>query len=159
MAKGRCFAGNAVIAGCADLIVATQDASIGMGGPAMIAGGGLGDAAPDEEGPISMQAPNGEVDVAVPDDAQAAVEVTKRLLGHFQARSRPGRLALLATTRNGTQTLHTPRLFEPRAHCATADHPRCLRLTTRRHDTHTLATTTRLRHPGACLGRRSWIPA
>jgi methylmalonyl-CoA carboxyltransferase large subunit len=49
--KGRCFAGNAVIAGCSDLIVATQDASLGMGGPAMIAGGGLGDVHPDAVGP------------------------------------------------------------------------------------------------------------
>src|SRR3954471_17758054 len=81
--KGRCFAGNAVIAGAADLIVATEDASIGMGGPAMIAGGGLGDVAPDDVGPISMQAPNGVVDVVVADEAEA-VAVTKRLLGYFQ---------------------------------------------------------------------------
>jgi len=63
--KGRCFAGNAVIAGCSDLIVATEDASIGMGGPAMIAGGGLGDVHPDDVGPISMQEPNGVVDIVV----------------------------------------------------------------------------------------------
>lgn len=81
--KGRCFAGNAVIAGTSDLIVATADASIGMGGPAMIAGGGLGDVHPDEVGPISMQEPNGVVDVVVADEAEA-VAVTKRLLGYFQ---------------------------------------------------------------------------
>lgn len=87
--KGRCFAGNAVIAGCADLIVATEDASIGMGGPAMIAGGGLGDVAADDVGPISMQAPNGVVDVVVADEAEA-VAVTKRLLGYFQGTTAPG---------------------------------------------------------------------
>ena len=81
--KGRCFAGNAVIAGCSDLIVATEDASIGMGGPAMIAGGGLGEVHPDEVGPIEMQAPNGVVDVVVADEAEA-VATTKRLLGFFQ---------------------------------------------------------------------------
>src|SRR5215208_6664856 len=81
--KGRCFAGNAVIAGCSDLIVATKDASIGMGGPAMIAGGGLGDVHPGEVGPISMQEPNGVVDVVVAHEAEA-VAVTKRLLGYFQ---------------------------------------------------------------------------
>lgn len=74
--NGRCFAGNAVIAGCSDLIVATADASIGMGGPAMIAGGGLGDVHPDEVGPMSTQAPNGVVDVVVADEAEA-VAVTK----------------------------------------------------------------------------------
>ena len=69
--KGRCFAGNAVIAGCSDLIVATADASLGMGGPAMIAGGGLGEVAPDDVGPMSMQEPNGVVDLVVADEAEA----------------------------------------------------------------------------------------
>src|SRR6478752_8757509 len=87
--KGRCFAGNAVIAGCADLIVATEDASIGMGGPAMIAGGGLGDVPADNVGPISMQAPNGVVDVVGADEAEA-VAVTKRLLSYFQGATAPG---------------------------------------------------------------------
>lgn len=87
--KGRCFAGNAVIAGCSDLIVATEDASIGMGGPAMIAGGGLGDVHPDEVGPISMQQPNGVVDVVVADEAEA-VAVTKRLIGYFQGATGSG---------------------------------------------------------------------
>ena len=80
---GRCFAGNAVIAGCSDLIVATENTSIGMGGPAMIAGGGLGDVDPDEVGPIEMQAPNGVVDVVVADEAEA-VTAAKKLLGYFQ---------------------------------------------------------------------------
>jgi len=79
---GRCFAGNAVLAGCSDLIVATQRASLGMGGPAMIAGGGLGDVAPDDIGPMEMHAPNGVVDLVVADEAEA-VAVTKRLLGCF----------------------------------------------------------------------------
>jgi acetyl-CoA carboxylase carboxyltransferase component len=90
--KGRCFAGNAVIAGCSDLIVATKDSSIGMGGPAMIAGGGLGDVHPDEVGPISTQAPNGVVDVVVDDEAHA-VAVTKTLLGYFQGATPPGAAA------------------------------------------------------------------
>jgi acetyl-CoA carboxylase carboxyltransferase component len=80
---GRCFAGNAVIAGCSDLIVATENASLGMGGPAMIEGGGLGVVAPDDVGPIDMQTRNGVVDVAVADEAEATA-VTKRLLAYFQ---------------------------------------------------------------------------
>jgi acetyl-CoA carboxylase carboxyltransferase component len=90
--KGRCFAGNAVIAGCSDLIVATEDSSIGMGGPAMIAGGGLGDVAADDIGPIDMQAPNGVVDVVVADEAEA-VAVTRTLLGYFQGPTDPGPVA------------------------------------------------------------------
>ncbi len=82
--KGRCFAGNAVIAGCSDLIVATEDSSIGMGGPAMIAGGGLGDVEPDDVGPSEVQAAGGVIDVLVADEAEA-VAVTKRLLGYFRS--------------------------------------------------------------------------
>ena len=86
---GRCFAGNAVIAGCSDLIVATENVSLGMGGPAMIEGGGLGRVDPDEVGPLDMQAANGVVDVAVRDEAEATA-VAKRLLGYFQGRTPPG---------------------------------------------------------------------
>jgi acetyl-CoA carboxylase carboxyltransferase component len=80
---GRCFAGNALLAGSADLIVATEDIALGMGGPAMVAGGGLGDFEPEEIGPIGVQAPNGVVDVRVRDEAEA-VAATKRLLAYFQ---------------------------------------------------------------------------
>jgi methylmalonyl-CoA carboxyltransferase 12S subunit len=86
---GRCFAGNAVIAGSADLIVATDDVSLGMGGPAMIEGGGLGSVEPDEVGPLATQSANGVVDVAVADEAEA-VAVTKRLLSYFQGATAPG---------------------------------------------------------------------
>ncbi len=97
--KGRCFAGNAVIAGCSDLIVATEDSSIGMGGPAMIAGGGLGDFDADEVGPIEMQAPNGVVDVVAADEAEA-VAVTKKLMGYFQGSTAPGEAADQTELRN-----------------------------------------------------------
>ena len=87
--NGRCFAGNAVIAGCSDLIVATESTSLGMGGPAMIEGGGLGKVDPDEVGPLDMQTANGVVDVAVADEEEATA-VTKRLLAYFQGRTEPG---------------------------------------------------------------------
>jgi acetyl-CoA carboxylase carboxyltransferase component len=86
---GRCFAGNAMIAGCADLIVATESISLGMGGPAMIEGGGLGKVDPDEIGPIEMQAGNGVVDLVVADEREA-VAATKRLLSYFQGATPPG---------------------------------------------------------------------
>ena len=82
---GNCFAGNAVIAGCSDLIVATTDSSLGMAGPAMIAGGGLGDVAAADVGPTDVQAANGVIDVVVVDEEEA-VEVTRRLVGFFQGR-------------------------------------------------------------------------
>ncbi len=81
--SGRCFAGNAALLGCCDVIIAAQDATIGMGGPAMIEGGGLGVFAPEEVGPVSMQAPNGVIDVLVADEAEA-VRVAKRYLAYFQ---------------------------------------------------------------------------
>jgi acetyl-CoA carboxylase carboxyltransferase component len=80
---GNCFAGNAVIAGCSDLIIATENSSLGMAGPAMIAGGGLGDVRAEDVGPVEMQAPNGVLDVVVEDEEQA-VATTKRVLGYFR---------------------------------------------------------------------------
>ena len=84
--SGRCFAGNAALLGCCDVIIATEDANIGMGGPAMIEGGGLGVYAPEDVGPISVQVPNGVVDVVVPTDVEA-VRVAKQYLSYFQGAS------------------------------------------------------------------------
>ena len=83
IASGRCFAGNAAILGCCDVIIATADANIGMGGPAMIEGGGLGRFSPEEIGPMRVQVPNGVVDVAVADEAEA-VRVARQYLSYFQ---------------------------------------------------------------------------
>jgi len=80
---GRCFAGNAVLLGCCDVIIATEDSNIGVGGPAMIEGGGLGIFTPDEVGPMDVQVPNGVVDIAVKDEKEA-VEVAKKYLSYFQ---------------------------------------------------------------------------
>ena len=82
---GRCFAGNASLLGCCDVIIATEGSNIGMGGPAMIEGGGLGIFKPEEIGPMSVQVPNGVVDIAVADEAEA-VDVAKRYLSYFQGR-------------------------------------------------------------------------
>jgi acetyl-CoA carboxylase carboxyltransferase component len=83
IASGRCFAGNAALLGCCDVVIATGDANIGMGGPAMIEGGGLGVFEPEEVGPMSVQVPNGVVDIPVADEAEA-VRVARRYLGYFQ---------------------------------------------------------------------------
>ena len=80
--SGYCFAGNAALAGACDVIIATHDASLGMGGPAMIEGGGLGVVAPAEVGPMSIQVPNGVVDLLVADEA-AAVAAARRYLSYF----------------------------------------------------------------------------
>jgi acetyl/propionyl-CoA carboxylase alpha subunit/acetyl-CoA carboxylase carboxyltransferase component len=81
--SGRCFAGNAAVAGCCDVIIATENANLGMGGPAMIEGGGLGVFAPEDVGPMSVQAPNGVVDILVKDEVEA-VDAAKRYLSYFQ---------------------------------------------------------------------------
>ncbi len=80
---GRCFAGNAVLLGSSDIVIATEDSNIGIGGPAMIEGGGLGIFKPEEVGPMSVQVPNGVVDIAVKDEAEA-VAAAKKLLAYFQ---------------------------------------------------------------------------
>ena len=81
--SGRCFAGNAALLGCCDVIIATENATIGMAGPAMIEGGGFGRFTPEQVGPVSVQGPNGVIDVQVADEA-AAVQVAKQYLSYFQ---------------------------------------------------------------------------
>src|SRR6185312_4066442 len=81
--SGRCFAGNAALLGCCDVVIATRGANIGMGGPAMIEGGGLGIFRPEEVGPTDVQSPNGVIDVLVADE-QEAVAVAQKYLSYFQ---------------------------------------------------------------------------
>ena len=88
IASGYCFAGNAALLGCCDVVIATEDSSIGMGGPAMIEGGGLGVHAPGDVGPIDVQEANGVVDLRVADD-HAATQMAKRYLGYFRRRAAP----------------------------------------------------------------------
>ncbi|HTH04495.1 MAG TPA: carboxyl transferase domain-containing protein, partial [Ilumatobacteraceae bacterium] len=83
---GYCFAGNAAILGCCDVVIATADSNIGMGGPAMIEGGGLGVFPPTDIGPMEIQRANGVVDIAVADEVEA-VAVAKQYLGYFQGAS------------------------------------------------------------------------
>ena len=89
IASGYCFAGNAALLGCCDVVIATEDASIGMGGPAMIEGGGLGVFHPSEVGPIDVQHGNGVVDLRAADDAEA-VALARRYLSYFCGPAAPG---------------------------------------------------------------------
>lgn len=86
IAGGFCFAGNAALLGCCDVVIALEGCNIGMGGPAMIEGGGLGVFPPDAIGPLSVQARNGVVDLVARDDAHS-VELARRYLGYFQGAS------------------------------------------------------------------------
>src|SRR5581483_9602207 len=81
--SGYCFAGNAAFAGCSDVIIATRDAYLGMGGPAMIEGGGLGTFAPEQIGPVADQAPNGVIDLVVESDLEAIARA-RQYLSYFQ---------------------------------------------------------------------------
>jgi len=83
IAAGRCFAGNAALLGCSDVIIATKNSNIGMGGPAMVEGGGLGVFKPEQIGPAGVQHGNGVIDILVDDEAQA-VAAAKHYLSFFQ---------------------------------------------------------------------------
>jgi acetyl-CoA carboxylase carboxyltransferase component len=83
IAAGRCFAGNAALLGCCDLVIATGDANIGMGGPAMVEGGGLGRFAPEDIGPAADQYRNGVIDLLATDEAHA-VGLARQYLAYFQ---------------------------------------------------------------------------
>jgi acetyl-CoA carboxylase carboxyltransferase component len=81
--SGMCFAGNAALLGCCDVIIATKNSNIGMGGPVMIEGAGLGVFQPEEIGPMDVQTQNGVVDIEVADDVEA-VALAKKYLSYFQ---------------------------------------------------------------------------
>lgn len=82
---GRCFAGNASLLGCCDVIIATRDSNIGMGGPAMVEGGRLGSFRPEQIGPASVQHANGVIDLLVADEAEAVCSA-RQYLSYFQGR-------------------------------------------------------------------------
>ena len=86
IAAGRCFAGNAALLGCCDAIIATRASNIGMGGPAMIEGGGLGVFKPEQIGPSHVQHANGVIDVLVEDEREA-VQAARHYLSFFQGRA------------------------------------------------------------------------
>jgi acetyl-CoA carboxylase carboxyltransferase component len=92
IAAGYCFAGNAALLGCCDVVIATEDSRIGMGGPAMIEGGGLGTYEPDEIGPIGVQYANGVVDLRVEGDSES-VQAARRYLSYFDGPRPPGEVA------------------------------------------------------------------
>ena len=83
---GYCFAGNAALLGQCDVILATPDSNLGMGGPAMIEGGGLGRFSPGDIGPVDVQFSNGVIDVVVDDDV-AAVATVRKLIGMVRGAS------------------------------------------------------------------------
>lgn len=83
IANGRCFAGNAVLLGCCDVVIATKNSNIGVGGPAMIEGGGLGAFRPEDIGPSEVQSENGVIDILVEDEAEAT-NAAKQYLSYFQ---------------------------------------------------------------------------
>ena len=83
---GRCFAGNAALLGCCDVIIATRNSNIGMGGPAMVEGGGLGVFKPEQIGPSEVQHSNGVIDILVDDEVQA-VAAAKQYLSFFQGKT------------------------------------------------------------------------
>ena len=86
VSSGYCFAGNVVLLGACDVIIATEDSSLGVGGPAVIEGGGLGVYAPGEVGPVSIQEPNGVIDIVAKDEA-AATAAARHYLSFFQGRA------------------------------------------------------------------------
>ena len=110
---GRCFAGNAALLGCCDLVVACEGASIGMGGPAMIEGGGLGKVDADAVGPVDVLAANGVIDLVVPDEAAAVAAARRYLLLAAEPRATPGAggdtLALRLALPENRNALYDPR--------------------------------------------------
>jgi acetyl-CoA carboxylase beta subunit len=113
IAAGRCFARNAALLGCCDVVIAVRGSSIGMGGPAMVEGGGLGTFRPEEIGPSDVQTRSGVIDVLVESEAEA-VAVARRLLAIFQAGTAEWRAADPAAAARGPAGEPRARLRHPR---------------------------------------------
>jgi acetyl-CoA carboxylase carboxyltransferase component len=96
---GRCFAGNAALLGCCDVIIATRNSNIGMSGPAMVEGGGLGVFKPEQIGPSDVQHGNGVIDILVADEA-GAVAAAKQYLSFFQGTTSSGQAPDALALRN-----------------------------------------------------------
>ncbi len=86
--SGYCFAGNAALLGCCDVVIAARGSNIAMGGPAMIEGGGLGVFSPGDVGPFDSQCTNGVIDIEADDEAHA-VALAKQYLSYFQGVTSP----------------------------------------------------------------------
>ncbi len=111
---GRCFAGNAALLGCCDVVIATRASNIGMGGPAMVEGGGLGVYKPEQIGPSGVQHANGVIDLLVDDEAQA-VAAAKHYLGFFTTATLPGNTAPDALALRGVVPENRLRVYDTRA--------------------------------------------
>jgi acetyl/propionyl-CoA carboxylase alpha subunit len=80
---GHSFAGNAVLIGECDVIIATPGSNIGVAGPAMVEAGGMGVHRPEELGTHEAQVRSGAVDLTAQDEADA-VRLARKYLGYFQ---------------------------------------------------------------------------
>jgi acetyl-CoA carboxylase carboxyltransferase component len=110
--EGYCFAGNAALLGSCDFVIATRGSSIGMGGPAMIEGGGLGVVAPEAVGPAETIARAGGIDLMVENEAQAVHEARRILAWHQGALPDTGaddQRALRDAIPAGRQAVFDPR--------------------------------------------------
>ena len=107
--SGRSFAGNAALAGVCDLIIATPEANIGMGGPAMIEGGGLGRCRPEDIGPVEVHESTGVLDVVARDEADA-VATARRLLGYLSVRKEPAAEAVAPPAESSRGAVPADRL-------------------------------------------------
>ena len=132
--SGRCFAGNAALAGVCDVIIATPDANLGMAGPAMIEGGGLGHYRPEDIGPVDVQTTNGVIDLLADDEAHA-VALTKHYLGFFREAMRTGRPTTkprCATSCPRTESGSTRSATRSRHWLTSTRHSNCDRVSARR---------------------------
>ena len=85
--NGYCFAGNAALFGTADFCISTKESWLGMAGPAMIEGGGLGKVDPKDIGPAEEQEKLGVIDYLAKDE-EDATRFTKKLLSYFQGETK-----------------------------------------------------------------------
>ncbi len=86
---GRCFAGNANLAGLCDTVIATRAATLGMAGPPLVEAGLGVKMTPEELGPAELHEEAGGIDILAEDEAEAA-RFARQYLGYFRGPGVPG---------------------------------------------------------------------
>lgn len=87
--SGPSFAGQANIAGCSDVVIATQASTLGLSGPPLVLSATGERLRPEDLGPMDLHERIGTVDVVVADEEEA-LDTARRYLGYFLAPARPG---------------------------------------------------------------------
>lgn len=106
--SGPSFAGQANIAGTSDVIIATEDSTLGLSGPPLVMSATGELLTPHELGPMSMHERIGTVEIVVDDEAEA-LAAARKYLSYFTAVDSPPTVGAADQTPLRTMVPENPR--------------------------------------------------